>query len=296
MGLNESLSMITALGAAGAKKINFAGGEPFLRMYQPHLGAMVRGAKEAGFASVSVISNASAAETFDKWMSEYGRYLDVLGISCDTIIASTNVAHGRVARSSAVNHNSVEFARPALSGRDSPHIRRARLAAEVAAKHGIKLKINTVVTKVNKDEDMSSLINDLRPTKWKIFQVLPLRGENCGGKDTMPPTTQNVSPFLITREEFEAYVERNKAGLVDENVAEPEDNSTMLASYVLIDEFGRFLDSSTGGKVPTRSILDVGVEEAARDLLSSPGGGYDHSAFERRRGDSWVKMPTTTTY
>ena len=108
-------------------------------------------------------------------------------------------------------------------------------------------------------------------------------------------TVQNVIPLLITPDEFKGYVAKNTAGLLDKTVAEPEDNQTMMASYVLIDEFGRFLDSSTGGKVPTRSILDVGVEEAARDLLGSPGGGYDHSAFERRRGDSWVKMVVGTT-
>ena len=130
MELDHALAMITALGAAGAKKINFAGGEPFLRLYQPYLGAMVRGAKEAGFASVSVISNASAAATFDKWMTEYGSYLDVLGISCDTLLASTNVKHGRVPRTGAGKLDAAEFTSSvaaAKSSRESPHIQRARL-------------------------------------------------------------------------------------------------------------------------------------------------------------------------
>jgi hypothetical protein len=36
--------------------------------------------------------------------------------------------------------------------------------------------------------------------------------------------------------------------------------------------------------VPTRSVLDVGVAEAARDLLSSTGGGFDKDAFDVRNG------------
>jgi len=59
----------------------------------------------------------------------------------------------------------------------------------------------------------------------------------------------------------------------------------MKSSYILIDENGSFLDSSNGKKTSTKSILDVGVEDAANELLSSSGGGFNHIAYSRRNGN-----------
>lgn len=95
--------------------------------------------------------------------------------------------------------------------------------------------MNTVVTALNADEDMSPLINELRPMRWKVFQVLPLEGENCGaGKGA----GQDVLPLLITHEQFQRYIERNAGGLdaslSHDGVLEAEDNDTMKTSYVLV--------------------------------------------------------------
>ena len=72
-----------------------------------------------------------------------------------------------------------------------------------------------------------------------------------------------------------------------------EDNSVMKASYLLIDEFGRFLDSSLGSKIPTESILEVGLEKAYSQLVSGKGGGFDRDVFMKRDGmyekDGWSK-------
>jgi radical S-adenosyl methionine domain-containing protein 2 len=72
-----------------------------------------------------------------------------------------------------------------------------------------------------------------------------------------------------------------------------EDNDTMQSSYVLVDENGCFLDCSTGGKVPTRPILEVGVQEAWRELTKSAGGGFDKEAFHRRDGQYAWTSPST---
>lgn len=46
----------------------------------------------------------------------------------------------------------------------------------------------------------------------------------------------------------------------------------------------RFLDCSTGGKIPGRSLLEVGVDQALRD------GGFDQEAFDTRGGIyNWSK-------
>ena len=52
----------------------------------------------------------------------------------------------------------------------------------------------------------------------------------------------------------------------------------MQNSYLILDEKMRFLNCSNGGKVPSESILEVGVEKA---LLQS---GFDQEMFHKRGG------------
>ena len=269
------IAIIRLLAEAGVEKINFAGGEPTLPSYRRVLGEMTKAAKKLGISSVSIISNGSQMKSFSLWLEEYGEYLDILGISCDTLHAETNLAHGRHNRGSKAQ----------VANLDDP-LANLRLAKDLCNRYGVHFKINTVVTALNKDEDMSGLINELRPMRWKIFQVLPLEGENLGveGRD--------ISRLLVTREEFDGFVELNRRGLEDPSVIRPENNDEMRGSYLLIDEFGRFLDCTTGGKIPTRSILDVGLEAAVEELVRSSGGGFEKDTFLARGGyypESWSR-------
>ena len=77
---------------AGMKKLNFAGGEPFT---QPQfLGELVRFCKEElQLESVSIVSNGSLIEP--NWFEQYGKYLDILAISCDSFDARVNKKIGR---------------------------------------------------------------------------------------------------------------------------------------------------------------------------------------------------------
>ena len=139
---------------------------------------------------------------------------------------------------------------------------------------------------------MSPFINELNAMRWKIFQVLDIDGENYNSKSNK----NNIQDFLISKEDFDNYVIRNREGLNDKSILKPEDNETMRSSYILIDEFGRFLDSSKGGKTHTKSILDVGVEEAFEELLQSEGKGFHKDLFEIRGGyypDKWSKAHQT---
>ena len=54
--------------------------------------------------------------------------------------------------------------------------------------------------------------------------------------------------------------------------------SSLFKGRTLLDEDLSFLDCSEGGKVPSKSILDVGVEEALKQ------SGFDLGMFELRGG------------
>jgi hypothetical protein len=52
------------------------------------------------------------------------------------------------------------------------------------------------------------------------------------------------------------------------------------------------LFATIGGKIPTKSILEIGVMAAMEELISTSGGGFDRDAFYDRGGyypDQWSR-------
>ena len=85
------------LAEAGMRKANFAGGEPFL--YPKHLGELCRYCKEElELESVSIVSNGT--KVTEKWLRQYGDFVDILAISCNSTNPAANDAIGRKDRGS----------------------------------------------------------------------------------------------------------------------------------------------------------------------------------------------------
>jgi radical S-adenosyl methionine domain-containing protein 2 len=158
---------------AGMRKINFAGGEPFL--YPKRLGRLVEFCKkDLGMESVSILTN--EGRVTKRFLSRFGRYIDIIDMSCDSFREDVNVKTGR--------------------GRGS-HLRNVLHLSRLCRQYGIKFKVNTVVSKFNFEEDMNKYISEIDPFQWNCFQVLIIEGENN------PDSTQrNAAPFAITGEEF----------------------------------------------------------------------------------------------
>ena len=66
--------------------------------------------------------------------------------------------------------------------------------------YGIRIKVNTVVTQSNLEEDLTTFIIEARPERWKLLQVLPVSGQN----DFV------VDPYVVSSEEFDRYVELSR--------------------------------------------------------------------------------------
>lgn len=76
------------LASAGMKKLNFAGGEPFL--YPKFLGEMINFCKQdLGLESVSVVTNGSLIR--ENFLRKHGKNLDILAVSCDSFDEATNM-------------------------------------------------------------------------------------------------------------------------------------------------------------------------------------------------------------
>lgn len=120
---------------------------------------------------------------------------------------------------------------------------------------------------------MSEHVRTLAPEHWKVFQVLMLRDENSG---LVPGELRDARPFCVSDDEFWSFVHRHSPEF--DQVMIPEPNNVMQNSYLLLDEDLRFLDCSKGGKVPSESILKVGVKRALEQ------SGFDKVMFEKRGG------------
>lgn len=255
--IEEAKKGLTLLKNDGMEKVNFAGGEPFIVKRGAYLGELVRFCKEdLQLPSVTVVSNGSLIT--EKWFEKYGKYLDILAVSCDSFDPETNRLIGRCSNSTKKDHLESLY--------------RVR---DWCQKYEVAFKINTVVNVHNKNEDMNACISELAPCRWKVFQCLLIGGENAG-KDAI----RNAEEMVVTSQEFSDFCERHK----NISCLVPESNEQMKDSYLILDEYMRFLDCTRGGKDPSRSLLDVGVKNALKF------SGFDEKMFLKRGGKyTWSK-------
>lgn len=242
----EAFRLLDMIAAAGARKINFAGGEPTLH---PFVDRLIVRSKELGLTT-SIVTNGALLE---RLLPRVAGALDWVCLSVDSADEGVQAALGRG---------------------DGTHVRKSLRRAAMCRDLGIRLKLNTVVTRLNATEDMTDYVRAFAPDRWKVFQVLPVRGQNDGA----------VEPLLISREEFEAFVRRHERLASDRIVIVPEDNDAMTDSYAMIDPLGRFFGNSGGEYVTSQPILAVGVNEAlkqsgyAHERLIDRGGEYEWAA------------------
>ena len=247
------------LAAAGADKITFVGGEPTLC---PYLGDLLAASKDVGMTTC-IVSNATGLT--EEFLDEWGHLIDWVGLSID---ASNDEIHAEIGRGM----------RGDLARQRSHHLELAKQVWASCTQRGIRMKLNTVVCKANLEDDMSALVMELKPERWKIFEVLPVEGQNDGDVDDM----------LLEEGEFNSWVERHR-WVADEGIQfVPENNELMRGSYAMLDALGRFYSNTEGGHTYGPSILDVGVMRAweencfLEDRFHDRGGIYEWNSDVRK--------------
>ena len=176
-------------------RINIAGGEPTTCGYLQEIIDYIIGRK----IKASVITNGSLlTEGFVR--ANKGK-LSMIGISVDSIVAETNIALGRCCGKTTLDYN---------------HL---CAICKCIKEHSIPLKINIVVSKINQNEDIKKLIDDVKPDRFKILQMLP----------TTPFSAKNA----ISNEEFNAYIQK-----YDNYEFVKENSANMQKAYMIIDSLG----------------------------------------------------------
>lgn len=222
-------------------RLNLAGGEPLL--YADKLQEVVRKARNLGF-EVSMISNGSNLTA--ELMHKLAPQLTWLGISIDSACPTTNGAIGRLDR----------------------HGRMLDLASMVSIlgkarqfNPDLRLKLNTVVNKLNQREDFHRLIQRFDPDKWKVLRMLPVVNQS----------------LAVSNQQFSEFVVRHQALA---SILCAEDDKDMRESYLMIDPQGRFFQNipliEGQGYVYSKPIIEVGAEAAFSEIA------FDFERFSAR--------------
>lgn len=228
----DALKIVRSVAVYGFEKITFVGGEPLLCPWLPKL---IKTAKKLGLTTMIVTNGAGLNEGF---LSQNANYLDWVTISIDSLDIDINQKIGR----------GINGLHPLSKDKYVSLIERVH-------HYNYGLKINTVVNAYNKSEDLNEFIKYAQPKRWKIFQALPIEGQN----------DKYIEELSVSKALFEKYVERHSnAFKYTEIIA--ESNNDMQGSYVMIDPAGRFFDNVSGKHRYSRSILSVGMQQAIDDV------------------------------
>ena len=223
----------------GVEKLNLVGGEPLLH---PDIIELARMGQDYGFV-MTLQTNGSllGAEKLGKIVP----FLKWIGVSIDSASEATEFALGRG------NGNHVELVRSLCrSIRES----------------GIGLKINTTVTRLNWQEDMNGLLDELSPDRWKVFQTLIIEGQN-----------EEAAFLTVDPDQFGAFCARHSHHQL-RNGAGPtfERSEDMVGSYLMIGPQGDIMSNKD------RRIVHLGLDSLFRE---SQGNVIDVTKYRARGGE-----------
>jgi radical S-adenosyl methionine domain-containing protein 2 len=260
---NEGRQLLEQLAEAGVEKINFVGGEPMLH---PHLEAWIIHAKDLKMVT-SIVSNGTGINK--EFLERMTGYLDWIGLSID---ASNDALHAELGRG----------LRGEIARGTSAHLKRMLDVAKLLHEFSIGVKMNTVVTSLNQDDNMSTVVRVIRPHRWKIFQALAIEGEN----------EADIAILAVGDDAFHDYVKRHQSEMRDISDMSiiGEDNSVMLGTYAMIDPLGRVYTNVDGRySYSTHSALVMGFREAWDEVSS----GFHEERFHARDGNwDWNREQT----
>ena len=241
------------------KRINIAGGEPFL--CKKLTISLVNYIKNKGLET-SVISN--GVYLTEDVLHQIEKSIDMIGISCDSGSDEINIQIGRQCREDFLNQAT-----------SHPHTYHVRRVAKLCKEHHIYFKLNSVICRENlHDDSIFDLIQELKPQRWKVFRVLEIDNENGIEKDERPPYTG-----FLSDEEWNDWKKGCQARF--ENIHNIrimfEDNNVMKNSYIQVDEEGYLLNSTSGEKLRCANLLKEHFEESYKS-------SFDEQKFYQRGG------------
>jgi len=232
------------------KKLNFSGGEP--TMFKD-IEQLIKFAKELGLET-SMVTNGykliKSPELFDKLKG----HLDLLALSIDSFNHDLNIKIGRYVgkkQKQTITYNDFLW------------------LTQQCHEYDIKIKVNTVVTKLNYKQVLAHKIATFKPIRWKILRMLPVKFQNDMAEEYVPKD-----------DEYNFFVNNNKETAKKLGIkVVTEANEDMTGSYLMISPDGKFFNNVEGCLKYSKPLLSVEIEEVLRETP------LRREVFYKREGD-----------
>lgn len=200
-------------------RINLAGGEPLMSR---NISKLINYISSKGI-EVSIITNGYYLT--EQFLEKHKRQISIIGISVDSLEHQTNLEIGRCCKSNT------------LSKKQLLHI------CYKIKDLGIKLKINTCLSKLNVNENFNDFINEVKPYRYKILQM------HCDNENKIN---------MVTATEAKIFLSKINYDYIYESAEE------MKSSYIIIDSKGNIsTDNLHSSKI---SIFDYELNDAINML------------------------------
>lgn len=201
-------------------RINLAGGEPLISR---NIQSIIDYIFDKGM-EVSIITNGYYLTK--EFIEQNKTKISMIGISIDSLLHTTNYLIGRCDHKNTISEEEL--------------LEKCFLIK----KNGIKLKVNTCITSLNKHEDLSNFIKKVQPDRFKILRVLSEKKDDS---------------FLISNQEWIKIQDKYKA-----LNAIFEDNDFMKESYIIIDSYGNLTKNNL--HLSNNSLLKNRIETCFDNL------------------------------
>jgi len=181
-------------------RINLVGGEPLL---YSEIIPLIKYIHSKGIR-VSLVTNGSLLT--NKFLSQVGKYLDMIGISADTLEKETAIKLGRC------NMN-----------KETLSLEKLVMICKKIKILNIKLKINIVVSKFNFRENFSNFLNKVRAERVKFLELYIVDDMN---KESVK--------YKLSKKEYNEFCSKHS---MCKNILK-EDNEKFDGGYIMIDYKG----------------------------------------------------------